>query len=153
MFKKLKNVFAPTTAEDEQVAALDGLQISVAVLLTEIAKADHEHADVETDEIRKQLAAHFSLSETDAAELAETARATAAESVSLHDFTKTLHARMSYREKEAVVEMLWRIALADLNLDKYEDYMIGKIAELMYVYRADVMRIKHGVSEALRNSL
>jgi len=153
MFKKLKNVFAPTTAQDEPVANLDGLQVAVAVLLSEIAKADHDHADVETEEIRKQLSAHFSLSEIDAAELAETARATAAESVSLHDFTKTLHERMSYKEKEAVVEMLWRIALADLNLDKYEDYMIGKIAELLYVYRTDVLRIKHGVSEDLRNSL
>lgn len=153
MFKKLKKVFAPTIAEDDSLAAFDTVQTAVAVLLTEIAKADHDHADVETEEIRRQLVTHFSLTENDAAELAETARATAAESVSLHDFTKTLHARMSYKEKEAVVEMFWRIAFADRNLDKYEDYMIGKIAELLYVYRADVLRIKHGVSDALRNTL
>ena len=48
---------------------------------------------------------------------------------------------MTYAEKEAVIEMLWQIALADQDLDKYEDYMIGKIAELLYIYRGDVMRL------------
>jgi uncharacterized tellurite resistance protein B-like protein len=59
---------------------------------------------------------------------------------------------MSYPEKEAVIEMLWRIALADHDLDKYEDYMIGKIAELLYVYRGDVLRLKQRVVESIAGS-
>lgn len=149
MFRKLKNVFAPVSSNTASDDRMDPVQAAVAVLLAEIAQADHDHADIETQEIRTQLAAQFSLTPQEAADLAEAAAATAAESISLHDFTKTLHERMSYKEKEAVVEMLWRIALADRNLDKYEDYMIGKIAELLYVYRADVLRIKHSVSDAL----
>ena len=59
---------------------------------------------------------------------------------------------MSYAEKEVVVEMLWHIALADQNLDKYEDYMIGKIAELLYVYRGDVLRLKDRVIQLIRQT-
>ena len=151
MFKIFRNVLVPDTPDDQGDDRFDPVQTAVAVLLAEIAQADHEHADVETDEIRNQLIANFSLSEAEAAELAEAARATATESVSLHEFTKTLHDSMDYKEKEAVVEMLWRIALADRNLDKYEDYMIGKVAELLYVYRQDVLRIKHSVIEATRS--
>ena len=69
--------------------------------------------------------------------------------MSLQEFTKTLHAEMTYAQKERVIEMLWRIAMADQNLDKYEDYMIGKIAELLYVYRGDVMRLKQRVVESV----
>lgn len=151
MFKILRNVLVPDVTGDESNDRFDPLQTAVAVLLAEIAQADHDHADVEADEIRSQLMANFSLSEAEAAELAEAARNTATESVSLHDFTKTLHDNMNYKEKESVIEMLWRIALADRNLDKYEDYMIGKVAELLYVYRQDVLRIKHSVIESIRN--
>ena len=44
--------------------------------------------------------------------------------------------------------MLWQIALADDTLDKYEDYMIAKIAELLYVARGDVLRLKQRVIES-----
>ena len=70
-------------------------------------------------------------------------------SVSLHDYTKTLHSSMSYGEKETVIRMLWHIALVDQQLDRYEDYMVGKIAELLYVYRGDVMRLKQHVIESI----
>jgi uncharacterized tellurite resistance protein B-like protein len=56
---------------------------------------------------------------------------------------------MTYAEKESVIQMLWRIALADRNIDKYEDYMIGKIAELLYVARGDVIRLRQQVLDSL----
>jgi uncharacterized tellurite resistance protein B-like protein len=149
MFSKLTKIFIPTEPGADEPEGIDAVPAAVAVLLVEIAKADHDHSDIEAGEIQNQLARQFSLGEEEAGALAEQARATARQSVSLHDFTKTLHERMSYEQKMSVIEMLWRIALADRNLDKYEDYMIGKIAELLYVYRADVLRIKHRVTDAL----
>ena len=59
---------------------------------------------------------------------------------------------MNYAEKESVIEMLWKIALVDFDLDKYEDYMIAKIADLLYVARGDVMRLKQRVVESLSDS-
>ena len=45
--------------------------------------------------------------------------------------------------------MLWRIALADHNIDKYEDYMIAKIAELLYIARGDVIRLRQRVIDSM----
>jgi uncharacterized tellurite resistance protein B-like protein len=135
-------------AEPPETSAGD-LQLAVAVLLVEIARADYEHKDAEDAEMSRQLKARFDLSEQDARDLLRTAHERVEDSVSLREFTSRLHSDMSYPEKEAVVEMLWRIALADRDLDKYEDYMIAKIAELLYVYRGDVMRLKQRVIDSM----
>ena len=38
---------------------------------------------------------------------------------------------------------MWQIAYADGELDKYEDSLVLKISDLLYVNRAKVMRLKH----------
>ena len=95
------------------------------------------------------LKSTFGLSVVEAERVLDHAETAAENSVSLHEFTRILHEELSYSEKERVVEMLWRIALADKVLDKYEDYMVGKIADLLYVVRGDVMRLKSKVYESL----
>ena len=152
MIDRIRKWFNRPQAVSEEGKALDHVQFCVAVLLVEIARADFEQSDVEVAVIGQQLAARFDLSEEETANLLKAAQDKVEGSVSLHEFTKALHSDMSYAEKEAVVEMLWRIALADQNLDKYEDYMIGKIAELLYVYRGDVIRLKDRVIQSIRQT-
>ena len=148
MIGKLRSLFnlpeAPGIADD----GLDRMQFSTAVLLVEIARADHDRQDVEYVEMRRQLGINFGISEEESRTLLEAAEAAAENSVSLHEFTRLLHDEMSYEEKTTVIEMLWRIALADNRLDKYEDYMIGKIADLLYIARGDVIRLKSRVMDA-----
>lgn len=138
-------------SEEEASADVDEARIrhATAVLLVEIARADHERLAIEHDAMLESLKGGFNLSAIEAESLLNRAETAAENSVSLHEFTRVLHAELSYTEKEKVVEMLWRIALADKVLDKYEDYMVGKIAELLYVVRGDVMRLKNKVYEAL----
>jgi len=153
VIRKLKDWFVRLEKPGEEARQPNSVQFCVAVLLAEIARADHEHKEVETDEMRRQLGAEFDLSGEQTRELVEAAQHAVENSVSLHEFTRTLHSEMSYAEKEMVIEMLWRIALADQDLDKYEDYMIGKIAELLYIYRGDVIRLKHRVIESRPQSI
>jgi len=137
--------------EDEASADVGEARIqhATAVLLVEIARADHERLAIEHEAMLESLKGGFNLSAIEAESLLNRAETAAENSVSLHEFTRILHAELSYTEKEKVVEMLWRIALADKVLDKYEDYMVGKIAELLYVVRGDVMRLKNKVYESL----
>ncbi len=125
------------------------IQHATAVLLVEIARADQERLVVEHEAMVKSLQMGFSLPADDAESLLCRAETAAENSVSLHEFTRVLHDELSYNEKEKIVEMLWRIALADRVLDKYEDYMVGKIADLLYVVRGDVIRLKNRVYESL----
>jgi len=148
MIGKLRKLFnfpeTPASQDDGQ----DRIQLSTAVLLVEIARADHDRQEVEDAEMRRQLVTSFGLSEEESCALLEVAETAVENSVSLHEFTRLLHDEMSYKEKTTVIEMLWRIALADNNLDKYEDYMIGKIADLLYIARGDVIRLKSRVIDS-----
>ncbi len=125
------------------------IQHAVAALLVEIARADDERVEIEQDTILELLKNNFSLSSGDAEQLLSRAEAAAENSTSLHEFTRVLHAELSYAEKQTIIEMLWRIALADNVLDKYEDYTVGKIADLLYVVRGDVIRLRNRVYESL----
>jgi len=138
-------------SEDEASADVDEARIqhATAVLLVEIARADHERLAIEHDTMLESLMASFSLSVVEAERVLARAEAAAENSVSLNEFTRVLHDELSYQEKEKIVEMLWRIALADKVLDKYEDYMVGKIADLLYIVRGDVIRLRNKVYESL----
>ena len=108
---------------------------------------DHRLAEAEEATIRELLNEKFDLTGDAAETLLHEARSVAEDSVSMHDFTRAIHEGMDYDEKQRVIEMLWRVALADRNLDKYEDYLIGKLGELLYVSRGDVIRLRHKVAD------
>ncbi len=125
------------------------LELTVAVLLMEIARADYQIDETEEREIARQMMAGFGLSEVDVGGLLKQARGIAENSVSLQEFTRHLHTSLDYSEKQRVIEMLWQVAMADRKLDKYEDYLLARLGELMYVSRGDVLRIRNRVMESL----
>ena len=69
--------------------------------------------------------------------------------MSAYDFTKILHDHLDHAEKARVVELLWKIAYADGRLDKYEDSLVLKISDLLYVSRGRVMRLKHDAQQIM----
>ena len=77
--------------------------------------------------------------------LLDEARREADRAVELQQFTRRLHEQLSEAEKLRIVEMLWRVALADKKLDKHEDHLVRRIAELMYVRHSDLIRIRNRV--------
>ena len=63
------------------------------------------------------------------------------------EFTRLLHEDLSHSEKNEIITMLWRVAFSDNNLDKYEDYVVRKIADLLYVPHRDMIRLRNEVKE------
>lgn len=137
----LEFVAAPAAGPSPDKGAL--VRVAVAALLVEIARADFDEQGAEDAAMAGLLARHFQLEAAEATALLEDARQAVDDAVSLRRFTAPLHAELPYAEKLEVVAMLWDVALEDRRLDKYEDYMIGKIAELLYVNRGDVIRLRH----------
>ncbi len=135
-------ISAPATETTE--TDRDGaLRLATAVLMVEVARADHVFEETEFDHLLALIERHFDLSPDAAAELVNLAGETAEESVSLHDFTQRLHQDLDEREKARIVALLWQIAYADGHLDKYEDSLVLKISDLLYVSRGRVMGLKH----------
>jgi uncharacterized tellurite resistance protein B-like protein len=91
------------------------------------------------------LRAHFELTESETQLLIEEARQEADHAVELQAFTRRLHEAVDSAEKERIVEMLWQVALADRRLDKHEDHLVRRVADLLYVPHSDVIRIRNRV--------
>ncbi|MCP4001604.1 MAG: TerB family tellurite resistance protein [Gammaproteobacteria bacterium] len=146
MIRKLKNLLLGDKAYAETAAdAEDRKQLALAALLVEMARADFDESQGEHDRIIDLLAGHFNLSGSEAQELLTRARETADSAVCLFDFSRTLHQSLDDGQKQEVVRLLWQVALADENIDKYEDYLVRKVADLLYVSHSDVVRLKHEV--------
>ena len=48
-----------------------------------------------------------------------------------------------------MIEDLWRIAYSDERIDKYEDYVIRKVADLIYVTHSDFIKSKLKVKNSI----
>ena len=125
------------------------LRLATATLLVEVVRADQEEAVVEEEVVLKQLGNFFDLSKEETSLLVQAAEQEADYAVSLQSFTRELHENLTIKEKHLVIEMLWRVALADSQLDKYEDYLVRKVADLLYVPHQDLIRIRNRVSDDL----
>jgi uncharacterized tellurite resistance protein B-like protein len=129
----------PASAEKREAA----LRMATAVLMLDVARADHVFEESEFERVLQLFEHHFGLSPDDAAELVNAADDRAENLTSVHEFTKLLHEHLSEDEKARIVSLLWQIAYADGRLDKYEDSLVLKISDLLYVSRGRVMRLKH----------
>ncbi len=145
MLSKLTSFFDRALGE-QTVSSNDreqALRVATALLLVEVARADYAEDLVEDETIFASLKQFFSLSDEDAQLLLEDARREADSAVELQQFTRRLHDQLSYAEKLRIVEMLWQVALADQRLDKHEDYVVRKIADLLYVSHSDLIRVRN----------
>jgi uncharacterized tellurite resistance protein B-like protein len=62
--------------------------------------------------------------------------------ISLYEWTSIINETYEYKLRVDVIKSLWDVAYADGRIDKYEDYTIRKIADLLYVKHTDFIRTK-----------
>ena len=150
MLRKLSALFDNAFARDNNDAGAreHALRVATALLLIEVARADYADDFAEDTAMLESLKQFFALDDAEAALLLEEARTTPDRAVELQQFTRRLHEQLSVAEKHRVVEMLWQVALADRRLDKHEDHLVRRIAELLYVSHSDLIRIRNRVRPA-----
>lgn len=117
-------------------------QLAVAALLIEVAMADHIFDERELHKLNILLKQKFSISDAQISELIDLAKEESAEATSLHQFTKLVHQHCDEREKFELLVSMWELAYADAELDKYEEYVIRKVADLIYVSHSEFIRAK-----------
>jgi len=117
-------------------------QLAVAALLVEVAMADHQFSEVELLNLGAILERKFSLSHNELTELINLAKNETDRATSLHQFTQLINQYSTTEEKFKLMKAMWEMAYADGNLDKYEDYIIRKVADLIYVPHTEFIRAK-----------
>lgn len=139
-------ISAPRSGEDP-ARREEAVRLATAVLMIDVATADHVFDEAEFDRVLRLVEKHFRLQPEQAAEIVNEAGEVAEDMVSVYEFTQLLHKNLDEEEKTRVVGLLWDIAYADGRLDRYEDSLVLKISDLLYVNRARVMRLKHDAGQ------
>ena len=135
----------PKETEDDT----HSLHLSCAALLYEVARMDFHVQGEELSVITQLIKEKFDLSPGEASQLLEAAEQETNNTASYHEFTSLINQRFSYEQKTRLIEMMWRVAYIDRRLDRYEEHLVRKIAELLYVSHVDFIQAKHRVQATL----
>jgi uncharacterized tellurite resistance protein B-like protein len=133
-----------TKKEEEEApsSAMSRVDLTCAALLVEVMNSDHELDECEHQEFMAVLQQSYNIAESDLEELIQLAKDEAFEATSLYEFTKLINDNYDYEQKVELIENMWRIAFSDKRLDKYEDHLIRKVSELIYVSHSDFIKTK-----------
>ena len=149
MFKDLKafleSNFSASKAENASQKT-HTLELAAAVLMMEISLADSNIDKEERNIMQQAMQDSFHLSTEEASTIVTLAEHEVSHAISLHDFTSLLNEKLSAEDKIRIVELLWQVAFADAVIDKYEEYFVRKIADLLYVSHKDYIKAKHKAS-------
>jgi len=125
------------------------LNLAAAALLLEMSTQDHQVSEEEIASVRQAMLAHLDVSEHDLDELYQLAQEEKQQATDYHQFTQLIAEHYDQDKKVHLVELLWRVAFADAELDKYEEQMVRKICDLIYVSHRDYLQTKHRVMKEL----
>ncbi len=127
--------------EDQDKDEIDPA-LAASALMFEVVWADHDIDDQELHAMSSLLESQFSLSPQRVTEIINQTRANHDASVGVFPFTRALNEQLSQQEKFAVIRSMWAIALADQQIDVFEEHTIRRIADLLYVPHAKFIEAK-----------
>ena len=145
MLTKLQQFFNQYLSEttETKVPLEHRLQLSSAALMVEILHADDQVTAQEEAKIRQLIKQRFKLSVSEIEDLIELAHNEKHEATDYYAFTSLLNEHYSQQQKIKLVEDLWQLAYADDHLDKYEEHLVRRLADLLHVPHQDFIRTKH----------
>ena len=129
----LKTLLAPNPAP----LAQDQAQIAMAALLVRVAKSDGDYDSQEQAQIDQILAQRYSLDPTATAALRQDGETLEQEAPDTVRFTRALKEAVAYDDRQAIVQSMWSVALADDQRDATEDALIRMVSSLLGVSDVD----------------
>ena len=134
MIKKIQELLGLSSDVAEKA---DDFQLAAAALLVEVAMVDKDFDAVERARILAFVRDQFSLEEDVAGQLLAKAEAEVEGSVQLYAITSAIRQGLSYEDRVELMECLWHVAYADGEADPFEDQLMRRIGELIYVTDRD----------------
>lgn len=122
--------------------AMRPFELAGAALMVELMRSDQQLDPREQDEFIRVLRQTFGLEQHDIEEIRTLAARQAEDATSLFEFTRLVNDHYCYKDKVTLIENLWRLAFADQRLDKYEEGLIRRVADLIHVSHGDFIQAK-----------
>jgi uncharacterized tellurite resistance protein B-like protein len=146
VLSRLQEFFSEHLASGADPDPQHRLNLAAAALLIEIARADVAVGEDEARLIETLLMETLELGAGEVGEIVQLAREEVEEGTSLHQFTHLINRHFEVAEKIRLMEQLWRVAWSDGRLDRYEEHLLRRIAELLHLRHGEFIRARLAVT-------
>ena len=147
--KFFKNLFKSKEVEVENKD--HSIQKTICSLMIEVAYAD-DQLDVSELKAMAHSLSKLDIQEDEIQEIVDATLAKSKESISFYEHTRILNDQLDYDQKKEVLNSVWSIAFADGEMDKHEEHLIRRIADLLYLNHKDFINAKLNQKETNENS-
>jgi len=145
LLDQLRAMIEPDAPEAPDAHALPR---ALAVLLLELAATDAGIDDDERRVIENAVRERFGLDEAALQRLLTEAGEIQRRVHSLHEFTHSLRTGLEPEQRAEIVGWLWKVAYADLRLDRHEEHLVRRLADLLGVPHREFIRRKHDAAKS-----
>ena len=143
-----KKIFQNEKSEDPTIDDNTSTKACIALLL-ETSMADEVLDESELMALKNTLQKDFQINEDEIDELIDIAKENIEDSTSLYEFTRDINDNFDAAERVKLIESMWKIAYADGNIDKFEEHIIRKVSNLIYVAHSDFIKAKLSAKEQI----
>lgn len=130
-------------ASPEEEIRKPDVRLAACALLIEIAHADDEFTEDESQHLMSAVRRQYGLDEEEADELISLAERARADAVDLWQFTKLIKTSYSLGQKMVLVEVMWGLVYSDGELSSHEESLMRKVCHLLDLapgYLADIRK-------------
>lgn len=149
MIERLKKLFAVPAAEPVKP---DTHQLAVAAtaLMVQLSRVDNHEDERELRIIVDCAVTAHQVTREEAEEILADALAHADDATSLYEFTGQINDHFDQDQKQSLLESIWRVALADGRIDKYEEHLIRRMADLLNLNHREFVQARHRAEDSAR---
>ncbi len=143
LFDRIETFFKGLSSPQDMPHDEHELHLAIAALLLEVMQVDDSEQPEERQAVISALEHHFHLAADEIHALLERAARQRDQASDYHRFTSLINRHLDAAQKARLLEQLWRVAYADRQLDKYEEHLIRKLADLLHLPHQVFITRKH----------
>ncbi len=125
------------------------IRIATCALLLEMSQIDGDFSESERESILSTIRKDYHVSDEHATAILEAADEELRGNLDLWQFTSLINRNYTPEEKIEIIEMVWRIAYTDGKLDKHEDFLVHKLADLLHLTHRQLIDAKIKVRKVM----
>lgn len=144
---KLRGLIATLAPDPERRARQEARAVQRACcrLMLEVARLDPAGVERKREAVARAMREQFGTQVEELASMIADAARPENRLTSYYRPVALINSRCGAAEKARLIERLWRIAMADGGIDMYEEHLVRKLADLLYVAHADFILARRRV--------
>lgn len=149
MIRSLTRFFEEHFLEEPSQDDRHSIDFATAALLIEVSRSDSVRDPLEQESIIGILNLMFNFSSDELTTLIAAAEQAVNDANDLHQFTSLVNKTYDYEGRKRLVIALWKVALADGRIDKFEEHIIRRVAGLLHIDNSDFTGARHIARQSL----